>query len=184
MKNHTRRKIAAARRNLNEKSWKERSAAIQERFLATEWYRSAGTLLSYAHCGREVRTDTVMRRALGDGKIVCVPLCDWQRNRISAVRITTIEELECRNGIPEPRTGEPVPTGLLDLVIVPGVAFDETGERTGMGKGFFDRFLVHLRADCEIVALAFDFQVLKKPLPVEPHDVRMHAIVTETRIIE
>jgi len=73
--------------------------------------------------------------------------------------------------LPDPAT--------FDLVIVPGVAFTERGARLGRGGGWYDRLLPQLRADCATVGVAFDIQVLPE-LPVEPHDVPVDVVVTET----
>jgi len=83
---------------------------------------------------------------------------------------------------PDPLLCEPVDPALIDLVIVPGVAFDSTGGRIGYGKGCYDRFLPQLLDDVPIVGLAYDFQVLPR-VPQESTDVRVDAIVTEKGIL-
>jgi 5-formyltetrahydrofolate cyclo-ligase len=68
----------------------------------------------------------------------------------------------------------------LDLVVVPGVAFDEGGRRLGRGRGFYDATLAALRPTTATVGLAFDAQVVPS-VPSGPHDARLHAVVTERR---
>ncbi len=70
----------------------------------------------------------------------------------------------------------------IDLVIVPGVAFDEDLNRIGFGKGYYDRILYRLSSRAKKVAVAHDFQVLNS-IPSEEHDVKMDIIVTEKRVI-
>lgn len=70
----------------------------------------------------------------------------------------------------------------FDLVLVPGVAFTERGDRLGRGGGWYDRLIPQLRPDCATVGVAFDIQVLPE-LPVEPHDARVSVVVTETRTL-
>lgn len=82
-------------------------------------------------------------------------------------------------GIREP-VGEPVDPSIIDVVIVPGLAFDTTGGRLGQGKAYYDRFLP--RTQARRVAVAFDAQVVEQ-VPREPHDLLMHTIVTERRVI-
>lgn len=65
----------------------------------------------------------------------------------------------------------------IDLAIVPGMAFTPQGDRLGRGKGYYDRLLPHLH--CPLVGLAFSFQIVPN-IPCEPHDIRMHTIITET----
>ncbi len=75
----------------------------------------------------------------------------------------------------------PAPTS-YDLVIVPGVAFTERGDRLGRGGGWYDRLLPQLRDDCATVGVAFDIQVLPE-LPVEAHDAQVDVVVTETKTL-
>jgi len=87
-------------------------------------------------------------------------------------------------GIPCPKKKcqRPVSCELVDLVIVPGVVFDERGYRLGYGKGFYDKFLGGLGKKVTTVGLAFDLQVIRK-VPKKKHDVKLDKIVTESRTI-
>ncbi len=69
----------------------------------------------------------------------------------------------------------------LDLIMVPGVAFDRNGGRTGHGKGYYDKLLQHARKDAPLVALAFECQLFDE-IPMEPHDIFMDAVVTEVGV--
>jgi len=88
----------------------------------------------------------------------------------------------CR--IPEPRQelrhlpDKQVLVEELDLIMVPGVAFDPRGARMGHGKGYYDRLLLHVRPDTLLIALAFECQLFDE-IPVAPHDVFMHKVITE-----
>jgi len=83
-------------------------------------------------------------------------------------------------GIPEPVNPVFAPEE-LDLIIVPGVAFDRAGHRIGRGGGFYDRLLPQYRA--VRVGICFDFQCLEK-IPAEPHDCNVDLLVTESQILE
>ena len=72
----------------------------------------------------------------------------------------------------------------IDLVIVPGVVFDEKLARYGRGLGYYDRFLNRLDEKIKIIALAYDFQVLKKELKLDKWDIKMDYIITEKRVIQ
>lgn len=86
-------------------------------------------------------------------------------------------------GLTEPPASAPrVAFEAVDVIIVPGVAFDERCWRLGYGGGYYDRLLPLLRPDCLRVGVAFDEQVLET-IPAEEHDVRLHAVVTPTRVI-
>jgi 5-formyltetrahydrofolate cyclo-ligase len=74
---------------------------------------------------------------------------------------------------------QPPPDPLtIDVVIVPGTAFTQDGDRLGQGGGWYDRFLRTLRPDCVTIGVAFALQIVEE-LPVEPHDVRVTLVVTE-----
>jgi 5-formyltetrahydrofolate cyclo-ligase len=70
----------------------------------------------------------------------------------------------------------------LDLVMVPGTAFDKRGGRMGQGKGYYDRLLASARPDAPLVGVAFDCQIFDE-IPVDAHDVFMDLVLTETRAI-
>jgi 5-formyltetrahydrofolate cyclo-ligase len=65
--------------------------------------------------------------------------------------------------------------------MVPGVAFDREGGRTGHGKGYYDKLLQHARPDAPLVALAFECQLFPE-IPMQPHDIFMDAVVTEEAV--
>ncbi|MGC8833109.1 MAG: 5-formyltetrahydrofolate cyclo-ligase [Armatimonadota bacterium] len=82
----------------------------------------------------------------------------------------------------QPLETEALPLEALDVVVVPGVAFDESGYRLGFGKGYYDRFLAQPKVRAVKVGLAFDFQVLPE-IPHTPDDAAVDVIATEKRVI-
>lgn len=80
---------------------------------------------------------------------------------------------------PDPRVSKPVDPAELDVVLVPGVAFDRSGHRLGRGRGFYDRFLKSSPRHVCRVGIAFSAQVSTEELPVEPWDEVMDWILTE-----
>ncbi|MDR1086842.1 MAG: 5-formyltetrahydrofolate cyclo-ligase [Endomicrobium sp.] len=149
-------------------------------------YEQANTLMIYLSYGSEVITDFIIKSAIEEGKSVVVPaiknpgdLC------MQAVKIMGLEEAnESVYGIRQP---EVIPDDVvvkedINLVLVPGLAFDLLGNRLGYGKGYYDRWLkdIPLR---KTVGLAYDFQITNK-LPVGKHDLPIGTIITEQRIIQ
>lgn len=136
----------------------------------------------------EVRTDALISQLLPAGKAVHVPWCDNDQLRL--FRLESLSELQPGAfGIPEPpaelrhipqRAGDACD---LDVVVVPGIAFDRAGRRLGQGKGYYDRLLRDVRDDCILVGLAFDAQIVER-VPVTSHDVPVDLIVTESEVIE
>ena len=153
---------------------------VVERFLGLDEMRDARTVMAFWSFGSEIPTgaliDAVHRRGIrvalprAEGDAL-VPVTYAPGDRTSPTPF----------GAEEPAAGTPVDTAALDVVAVPGVAFDGAGRRIGYGGGYYDRFLRGLRAFT--VGLAFDLQVLDDELPAGAFDVTVRAIVTESRTI-
>src|ERR1043166_4405306 len=112
---------------------------IFERMIRLPAFEKAETVLSYVSMAREVGTHNLIRHCLLAGKKVCVPAFDRERKRYFVVAIEDFDrDLGLGyHGILEPRDAEPTATQ-ADLAIVPGLAFDNRGNRLGRGKGYFD----------------------------------------------
>lgn len=82
--------------------------------------------------------------------------------------------------IEEPTGSDMVDPEVLELIVVPAVAYDEKGNRLGRGKGFYDRLLSTTAA--AKIGVAYEFQLLDD-IPTEPHDVPMDMVITQTRSI-
>lgn len=145
-------------------------------------YVAARCLFVYVSCGNEVGTHGLIRAALADGKRVCVPLC-LEQGEMACCEIASLAGLSPgRRGILEPsgREGEVSPRE-IDLAVVPGVAFDEAGNRLGQGGGYYDRFLPQIEHAC-CVGLCYRWQVMKR-LPCEKHDRKTDYIVHEEKVM-
>ena len=80
----------------------------------------------------------------------------------------------------EPQASEPeLETDLVDVVLVPGLAFDRFGTRLGYGAGFYDRLLPLLRPSTVLIGVTHDDLLLEKPLPKDTFDIPMTHVVTE-----
>ena len=164
-------------RRLKEQSPFERtkkSIEIKKRLFLLEEFKRAKTVMFYvSKGGEEVETKDMILETLRMGKRVAVPVTVLSEKNLYPAEITDYDKelSECRYGILEPRQGSirPVPLEEIDLVIVPGVAFDDKSNRLGRGEGYYDRFLGGLPAGIPRVGLAFDFQIVTD-LPVLKND--------------
>jgi 5-formyltetrahydrofolate cyclo-ligase len=163
------------------------SRTIVSAFLNLPAYQAAKTVMFYVDAGSEVRTRHQLPDALASGKRVVVPWCVVETNELELFHLEAMSELdEGAYKILEPAEhlrlapGKRVAPEELDLVMVPGTAFDPRGGRMGQGKGYYDRLLGRVRPDAPLVALAFDGQIFDE-IPVAPHDVFMDLVLTETR---
>ena len=165
------------------------SRQIVGAFRALPAYAAAKAVMWYVDAGSEVRTRHVLPEALKGGKRIVIPYCIVETNQLELFLLEDMAELaEGAHKILEPRDdlrtrpGKRVAAEELDLVMVPGTAFDPRGGRMGQGKGYYDRLLSRVRPDCPLVALAFECQIFPE-IPVAPHDVFMDLVLTESRTI-
>jgi len=158
---------------------RRRSGIICEKLQAIAEFARARVIHCYVSMSQEVGTQDLIRSLLADGRRVVVPVVDLQHRVLRHGEIRSFDELAPGSlGIlePKPEVFRPARIEEIDLVIVPGVAFDKHGERLGLGEGYYDRFLKEVRAP--IVGLAFQFQIVEK-IPATPMDVRVDILVTE-----
>lgn len=179
-KNAIRKRILSRRDALSPPEVASLSREVAGHFLASAPYAAASTLVLYSSIRSEVVTFGIFAAAVEVGKRVLYP-----RTVGTTLEFVAIESLEAlkpsRFGICEPWSGEPIPLAEIDLLVLPGVAFDEQGIRLGYGLGCYDRSLAAVKRPT-LVGLAYDFQVLPS-LPRETHDVPVDFVVTETRIL-
>ena len=162
-----------------EKSGK--SAIIKSKLFNIEEFKKAKVVMFYVSLKDEVDTFIMIDEALKAGKRIAVPVILKEEKRLIAGEIhNRLEDLESQHfGIYQPRQDrvKEIPLDDIDLVVVPGVAFDRKNIRLGRGHGYYDRFLSGLPKKTKTIGLAFDFQVLED-LPQDPHDVPVSKIIT------
>ena len=159
------------------------SRRIIERLFSLPVYQSAKTVLLYADVRSEVRTRWVFPEVLETGKDLIVPYCVGPELELFRL-MDPAELVPGRFGIPEPEPAlrdsadRKVAPEQLELLIVPGLAFDHGCERLGHGFGFYDRLLRNTRPGVLKIGIAFECQIVPQ-VPTEPHDVPLDAVVTE-----
>lgn len=176
------RERAHANRNAQENK-DELSREIVARCMALPEYQRANTVLFYIDVRSEVRTRNDLVNALASGKKIVVPYC--VDGELQLFHLEHPDELAIgMYKILEPKVelrsvaSKQVDVKQIDMIIVPGVAFDRRGGRTGHGKGYYDKLLEHARIDTPLVALAFECQMFDE-IPMQDHDVFMDKVVTE-----
>ncbi|MCA9058017.1 MAG: 5-formyltetrahydrofolate cyclo-ligase [Planctomycetaceae bacterium] len=165
------------------------SERIVASFMSLPEYQAAAVVMFYIDVRSEVRTRNQLEVALQSGKKVIVPWCNAE-GELELFHLESMDELSLgMYRILEPRQElrsvpeKQVNVEELDLIMVPGVGFDERGGRMGHGKGYYDKLLEHARPDTPLVALAFDCQIFAE-IPVADHDIFMDKVITESRIIQ
>jgi 5-formyltetrahydrofolate cyclo-ligase len=180
-KRRTRGRLTALRRALLPEDVLVRGARAQERLLATPEFQKARTVALYAALPGEVPTDALLAAALASHKTVVFPVVPAEGRLLSfhAVEGATHLAPGGRRAIREPLASRPlVPLSSIDVFVVPGLGFTRLGHRLGQGGGYYDATLAAAPPTTPRLALAFSEQLLET-LPVGPHDVPVHFVVTE-----
>ncbi|WP_303721411.1 5-formyltetrahydrofolate cyclo-ligase [Malonomonas rubra] len=180
-KHLTRQQQLHLRKQLDEATCHELSLRIQQRLVAAECFCSAETLALYSPINNEVHTDNLLAIARSQGKKVCYPRVAG--DGLQFVAIESLAELQPGAfGVAEPIGDQQLDAQMIDLLVVPGVAFDQDGFRLGYGKGFYDRELSRMAQSTVSVGLCYEFQLCDS-LPIEEHDQQLDYVVTETQLI-
>jgi 5-formyltetrahydrofolate cyclo-ligase len=177
---------AHANRNAQENK-DELSRDICVKFMALPEYARAKTVMYYVDVRSEVRTRHALPDTLKQDKKIVVPWCN-DKGELELFHLESMDELAVgMYKILEPKPelrhmpAKQLTATDLDLVMVPGVAFDRTGARMGHGNGYYDKLLQHARLDAPLVALAFECQLFPE-IPTAEHDIFMDLIITERAI--
>lgn len=162
-----------------------RSLDAVERLLALPAAASARTLMAYWPLPDEPDVLILCRRWLQSGRPLAAPRVDWASRAITPAWTASLDTgwETTRAGVRQPDSEAPhAPLADIDILLVPGLAFDADGRRLGRGAGFYDRLLGGCSAPKPLlVALAFEEQIVDR-VPTEPHDATMDAVVTDARV--
>jgi 5-formyltetrahydrofolate cyclo-ligase len=181
-----RQRILAERDALAPASRQQLSAAITRRLEALSVVHEAKTVLAYASFGSEYDTSELLRNLLERRAILVLPKIDKAQRKLQLFEVRDLDQDTKPGvwGIREPSVARcrPAIAGEIQLVVVPGVAFDRGGNRLGYGGGYYDRLLASFAHTPALLAPAFALQVVEE-VAHEENDVPVHAIVTESEVI-
>lgn len=182
-KEEVRRKILSIRDSLDPAEAKQKSRLIFLNLKKLRIFNDARVIHTYVSSKKnEVDTIEIIDYLLSQGKRVIVPVIDKERKILQHSELNSLLELERSTfRILEPRQIRNVNIKEIEIVLVPAVAVDKTGNRVGLGGGYYDRFLRQI--NCPKIALVYDFQVVDE-IEVLPNDSPVDFIVTETKILE
>lgn len=185
MKDRLRKSIEKKRNTLSTSKVLEKSSRIKKRIFEMDLFRDAQTILFYVSYGNEVYTHDMIKESISLGKTVVVPKSVTKNNALILSQLTDWNNLEVgAYNILEPKQEsiEQVDVESIDLIIVPGVVFDESGNRIGHGKGYYDR-LLNDSQNIPNIGLAFELQMIDN-IESEKHDEKIDVIITEDRIMK
>ncbi len=186
MKQTLKSEIVEKRKSLGKEGIKEKSAKIKENFYSLPEFKRAKNIMFYVSFNNEVDTIEMIKELLiKKEKNIIVPYVVKGNPILQLSEIKNFDELEQKTfGILEPKEGfiREFDIKNLDLVIVPGIVFDEQGHRIGYGYGYYDRFLRKLKKNVKKIGFAYEFQLIDK-IPQERHDVPLDIVITDKRVI-
>jgi 5-formyltetrahydrofolate cyclo-ligase len=182
----TRAQILNWRDQLSMEEVKRVSDAICTTLLSMDAYRDASILMAYAAFRKEVGLRKLVEQAWADGKTVLFPKVNRERKEIEAYYIQSYNDLHPGVwGILEPNEHQRQWTGVppIDIIYMPGLAFDREGHRLGYGGGYYDRWIDKLHSPLpQLIAVAHSEQMMDS-VPYEAHDALVDKIVTEKETI-
>jgi len=177
-----RHRLMADRNSLTPEDTAKKSKKISQSLINTFDFKAFKIVHCYLSLAKEVNTQFILEaiRNVNSSIKICVPIISGQGLIHSFItpRTSFIKNLY---GIPEPRQIKPVDTKLINLVIIPVLGFDSSGNRLGYGKGYYDKFLSKLTSNTTKVGLSFQINHIKEEIPAEQYDVPLDYVLTEER---
>lgn len=177
-KSEIRRKIKAMRSMLLESEKRSAADEVFEKLEQTAAFLLAEHILVYHSLPDELSTHRFLNK-WHDRKKFYLP-------RVNGVNLEILPYDESRLElgafhIEEPTGNNTVSADEIELIIVPAVAYDQTGNRLGRGKGFYDRLLSTTKATK--IGVGYEFQIVEE-IPAEPHDVKMDMVISQRRVFK
>lgn len=185
-KKELRQKLLKRLLSLTQEELRRRSKDVEEKLSSLHIYREAKKVAVYYPLKGEVDILGMIRKAIG-AKRFCFPAMDSKAKDLRFFEVTRLKEDFVLGpfGVMEPDTNKTKEVDIreIDIVIVPGLAFDYQKNRLGRGAGFYDRFLKRTTSFTKKVGIAFKFQILES-LPTHlPLDQKVDIIVSENLVV-
>ena len=178
-KRELRKKYREIRNGLSDVTRHSESKIVCERLTESCLYQETDAVFCYLSYGSELETDSLIQKALADGKTVAVPVI--KKTEMIFCRIYPDTEYRLNGyGISEPAEEELVESENFSsvLLILPGLCYDKDSGRIGYGGGYYDRYIAKhgRRSNFQTVSLALSCQFYDGKIPMEEHDIRPDAI--------
>lgn len=180
-----RNKVLEIRDSLDNSEKEIMDTKIFNELINTELYKKASNIFIYISFSNEINTINIIEKAFEDRKNIFIPKVYKDEKSMKAIKLNSFDELKKNSmGILEPiDDSDYIEKENIDLIVVPGVVFDNECNRIGYGGGYYDRYLNEIKSKENKIALAYDLQVVDK-IECEAHDIKVDYIITNTRIIK
>lgn len=158
------------------------SEELAKKLVNMDEVNSKNNIMMFLSFRNEIVTDYTFESLKKLGKNIYVPVTDFENKELKICKLENLEDVELNSySIREPKVKNEASPDILDLVIVPGVAFDLDLRRIGYGGGYYDKLFERLSPSVKKIAICFDEQIVTK-VPTEEHDHRVDMIVTPTKV--
>jgi len=174
-KDRIREEIKILKKSLSAHDKINAARMVYKKICQSSWFKDATNILTYHSLPDELNTHFQLL-SWKDKKNIFLPRCNGDSLDILAANETAIGAYN----IYEPTGDITIPPTIIQLAIIPGIAFDTNGMRLGRGKGYYDRFLHNTTA--LKIGIGYDFQIVNY-IPAEPHDIPMDAVITPNNTI-
>lgn len=158
-----------------------RSLVVGDRLFTLPEMRAARTVALFSSFGSEIDASRIIDRSHAEGHRVVLPFLDGEWMEVAEHRAGE-QLVRSSYGAAEPARRIAVAPSEVDVVVLPGLAFDRAGRRLGYGRGYYDRWLRRLGPRAFLVGICFSAQVVDR-VPASSSDERVHAVITEDEVI-
>ena len=181
MKNEIRKTMKKIRNNMTQEEVLNKSVLAAGFFLESDFYKNAKCIMLYKRLGNETDTDIIIKQALSDNKKLVFPVTEEKNGKITPYYADGNTEFNIGGfSVIEPKNSVEANPVDIEVILIPGIAFDAFGARVGFGKGCYDMFLPKTKA--VKIGFCFDFQLADK-IPASVHDINMDYVITDKGII-
>ncbi|MCD4830876.1 MAG: 5-formyltetrahydrofolate cyclo-ligase [Anaerohalosphaeraceae bacterium] len=183
-KQQLRQQIRAKLYNMSPQQILDKSQMACKKLIESEEFQNANIIMAFLSLPKETDTTPFILYSWQHAKTIAVPKVSWQQRHMIPVEINSLETglATEAGGLRNPVTGVPVPMNDIDLVITPGLAFDDKGNRLGRGGSYYDRFFQNKNLRAVRCGFAFSEQVVEK-VPTFEHDQPVDMIVTDKEVL-
>lgn len=182
MKKEIRKEMIAIRDSHSKEQLDKLSKEIIDNLFNWQKYKNAKTVMLYSSIKSEVRTNSAIILSINERKTIVLPKTLKEKRELLPCVVKDMKELEAGvYGILEPKCFSPIDKNDIDIVIIPGVAFDYKGYRIGYGAGYYDRFLLGYKGIK--AGMCYNFQIIEDVFH-DIHDIRMDYLISEKGIIK
>jgi len=183
LKSVFRENVKTQRAQVSPEVAQEAAMSLWTQLKQESFFQNSKRVAAFCSIGTEIDTMPLLAGILKSGKKLYLPKTDKTKTLIEFHPVRDLKTLTPgRFDILEPPEGTVLPPEEIDLILVPGLAFDNRGHRLGYGQGFYDRYLKLIKPGCFTLGVAYSFQIIDKTPNIE-HDIPVNAVLTEKYLL-